>query len=118
VSEQLIDIHKEKYPGLAVFCISNIIYSDDYWEGHRELANIRELRDYCKFVPAADQMRSTSTFLDHQVPALLLSLRQWALSGTDLVTAERADILGVVLEHAREALEQVCPFFKERSSGF
>ncbi|KAJ5950769.1 uncharacterized protein N7479_009182 [Penicillium vulpinum] len=115
VSQELIRRHAD----IRVFSISNTLYSK-YRSGGKtqadayvDLSGIRELRRYCQLVPAESQMRSTSAFLEHQVPALLGSIRQWALSGTDSVTAERSAILRRVLENAREALRR--EFISSRS---
>ncbi|CAI7614861.1 unnamed protein product [Penicillium glandicola] len=106
VSQELL----KKYAGIKVFCISNTLYSkyrrggNSQAEAYIDLTGIRELRRHCQLVPAEAQMRATSAFLEHQVPALLGSLRQWSLSGTDLVTAEKSAVLRRVLKNAQQAL--------------
>ncbi|KAJ5650938.1 uncharacterized protein N7484_004661 [Penicillium longicatenatum] len=108
VSEGLIARHQN----VRVFCISNTLYSQYRYSGNNEeeayvdLAGIRELRRYCQLVPSEALMRSTSEFLNHQVPALLLSLRQWALSGSDSVTGGNASILRQVLENAQDDFQR------------
>ncbi|KAH8690053.1 hypothetical protein BGW36DRAFT_364783 [Talaromyces proteolyticus] len=111
VSQELI----QRYPNIKVFCISNTLYSnyrhgrgnqDSLVEAYINLTGIRELRRYCQLVPADALMRSASAFLDHKVPALLLSLNQWALSGKDSVMAEKAGSLRRVLENIQQALHQ------------
>ncbi|KAJ5547669.1 hypothetical protein N7513_004903 [Penicillium frequentans] len=97
-----------RHPDVKVFCVSNTLYSQYRFSRHSEeeayvdLAGIRELRRYCQLVPSAALMRATSEFLNHQVPALLLSLRQWALSGTDSVTGGNAALLRQALENAQD----------------
>ncbi|KGO42065.1 hypothetical protein PEX1_069780 [Penicillium expansum] len=101
-----------KHTDIRVFCISNTFYSEyrrngnSQAEAYVDLSGIRELRRYCQLVPAESQLRLASAFLEHQVPALLRSIRQWALSGTDSVTAEKSAILRRVLENTREALRR------------
>lgn len=96
-----------------MFCVSNILYSEYRFSGksdeeaYVDLAGIRELRRYCQLVPAAALMRSTSAFLNHEVPALLSSLRQWALSGVDPVTGGNAALLRRVLENAQNSFHRV-----------
>ncbi|KAJ5560360.1 hypothetical protein N7513_002759 [Penicillium frequentans] len=97
---------KKKYPGVGVFCVSNTLYATYRTSEHRlandyiTLSEIRELREHCQMVPAAAQLRMIEAYLNHQVPAFLSSLRQWALAGADSVTEERAAAL-------RTAISQV-----------
>lgn len=104
-----------RYSGTRVFCVSNTMYSEhreepaDQAEAYISLSGIRELRRYCQLVPAAAQLHATSTFLNNEVPALLTSLRQWALAGADPVTAEKAATLRRVLGDTEAVLRQVCP---------
>ncbi|KAJ5788562.1 hypothetical protein N7457_003552 [Penicillium paradoxum] len=99
-----------KYEEVQVFCVSNTLYSDHRAgesiraEEYLDLTGIRELRRHCQLVPAEAQMRATSAFLEDEVPAMVGSLRQWALSGTDSVTAEKAAALHRVLNQSQEAL--------------
>jgi hypothetical protein len=53
-------------------------------------------------------MRATTAFLEDEVPAMVLSIRQWALSGTDPVTAEKAATIRRVLNESQEILRRVC----------
>jgi hypothetical protein len=53
-------------------------------------------------------MRATTAFLEDKVPAMVGSIRQWALSGADPVTAEKAAQLRRVLSDSQEALRRVC----------
>ncbi|KAI3192488.1 hypothetical protein CBS147311_9154 [Penicillium roqueforti] len=108
ISHELIQRHQD----VEVFCVSNILYSEYRFSGksdeeaYVDLAGIRELRRYCQLVPAAALMRSTSAFLNHEVPALLSSLRQWALSGVDPVTGGNAALLRRVLENAQNSFHR------------
>ncbi|EIT76021.1 hypothetical protein BDV35DRAFT_356397 [Aspergillus flavus] len=98
---------------VRVFCISNEWYSKYRQDANRhtdtyiELSGIRELRRYCQLVPAEAQFRFTAAFIEHRVPAVVRSVKQWALAGSDDVTAERADAL-------RQILRDVENVFRER----
>ncbi|KAL4941621.1 hypothetical protein BDV06DRAFT_194026 [Aspergillus oleicola] len=98
-------------PNAKVFCVSSRLYTDhrgDFREQATEyirLSGIPELRQYCQLVPAAAQFKATSTFLQNHVPALLLSLNQWVLAGSNNVTAERAQSLRRVLEDSQRVLQ-------------
>jgi hypothetical protein len=54
-------------------------------------------------------MRATRAFLEHELPALLGSLRQWALPGVDSVTGGKADTFRRVLDNAEQVLRWVRP---------
>lgn len=109
VSQELL----RKHEGIRVFCVSNTLYAKHrarrthQAEAFVTLTGIRELRHYCQLVPAEAQLYATRTFFDHEVPALLLSLRQWALSGADSVTVERAKVLRGLLDNVEEVLRRV-----------
>ncbi|GFF64845.1 hypothetical protein IFM60648_01404 [Aspergillus lentulus] len=95
-----------------VFCVSNKLYADhrandpEQANGYLELSGITELRRYCQSVPADAQLRATESFLQNQVPALLGSLTQWALAGSDAVTAGRAEVLRDALNEAEQTLQR------------
>ncbi|KAJ6095318.1 hypothetical protein N7486_006064 [Penicillium sp. IBT 16267x] len=97
---------KKTYPDIGVFCVSNPLYATYRTSEHRlandyvALSEIRELREHCQMIPAESQLRMVEAYLNHQVPAFLGSLRQWALAGADSVTEERAAAL-------RTAISQV-----------
>ncbi|PWY79246.1 hypothetical protein BO70DRAFT_57351 [Aspergillus heteromorphus CBS 117.55] len=98
---------------VRVFCVSNKLYSDhrddDVAQAHEylKLSGIKGLRRYCQSVPAEAQLRVMETFLHNQVPALIGSLNQWSLAGSDAVTTIRADVLRGVLKKAEQALQMV-----------
>lgn len=102
-----------RHQNVKVFCVSNTLYSKYRFsrnveeKAYVDLAGIGELRRYCQLVPSAALMRSVSEFLNHQVPALLVSLRQWALSGTDSVTGGNAATLRQALGNAQNILHRV-----------
>lgn len=87
----------------AKYCASRTQQAERYLA----LTGIRELRAYCQLVPAEAQMEAISTLLKHEVRPLILSLRQWALSGADSVTAERAAGLRVLISNVERTLLQV-----------
>ncbi|EAW18094.1 uncharacterized protein NFIA_080380 [Aspergillus fischeri NRRL 181] len=95
-----------------VFCVSNKLYADhrandpEQANGYLELSGITELRRYCQSVPADAQLRATESFLQNQVPALLGSLTQWALAGSDAVTVGRAEVLRDALNEAEQTLQR------------
>ncbi|KAF2496947.1 hypothetical protein BU16DRAFT_616988 [Lophium mytilinum] len=95
---------------LRIFCVSNVEYSEyrneDVTLGtpHVNLSGIPDLRQYCQLIPAAAQFGAVAAFLEHQVPSLLGSIRQWLLQGSDGLTAERADALRAALDGSRNRL--------------
>jgi hypothetical protein len=96
-----------------VFCVSNKLYADhrahdpEQANGYLELSGITELRRYCQSVPADAQLRATESFLQNQVPALLGSLTQWALAGSDAITVGRAEVVRDALNEAEQTLQRV-----------
>ncbi|BDD63570.1 hypothetical protein MAP00_008444 [Monascus purpureus] len=101
---------------VRIFCVSNRLYSDHQQSGRRqadayiELSGIRNLRQYCQLVPAEAQFQFVAAFLEHRVPAVVNSVRQWAIAGEDNVTTERAAAL-------RQVLLDVERVFRERLIG-
>jgi hypothetical protein len=106
IANQLIDQHAEQVQkgDLKVFCVS----SDDYWM-HRhdeqvkassrlELSGIVDLRRYCHSVAADVQFEEASAFMEHDVPAFLGSLKQWATSGTEELTTETSEDIRQVMK--------------------
>lgn len=117
VQERITRITRElatKYQNERVFCVSNSLYREyrsdpeEHAEAYVQLSGVRQLRSYCQLVPADAQLRATSAFLNHRVPAHLMSLRQWTLSGADSVTAEKAATLRRALGDVEAELRQVC----------
>ncbi|KAB8261079.1 hypothetical protein BDV32DRAFT_137730 [Aspergillus pseudonomiae] len=110
VTNQLLRNHGAE---VRVFCISNEWYSQYRQDANRHadtyigLSGIRELRRYCQLVPADAQFRFTAAFIKHRVPAVVRSVRQWVLAGSDDVTVERAVAL-------RQVLRDVENVFRER----
>lgn len=98
---------------VRIFCISNTLYSrhragsstlaDDYLE----LSGIRQLRSYCQLVPAEARFCFIAAFLEHRAPAVLRSVKQWTLTGSDNVTAERVETLRQVLLDIEKVFREV-----------
>lgn len=78
-------------------------HSEDYFN----LSGIPELRRYCQLVPAEAQFRFVAAFIEHRVPAVLRSVKQWALAGVDNVTAEKAQALRNVLSNVELNFQKV-----------
>ncbi|GKZ47440.1 hypothetical protein AbraIFM66951_010806 [Aspergillus brasiliensis] len=95
-----------------IFCVSNKLYSDHREDdprqvnGYLALSGIQELRRYCQSVPADAQFRATVSYLQHELPALLGSITQWALAGSSTITMARAEVLRRVLTEAERTLER------------
>ncbi|GAB1193803.1 hypothetical protein APSETT444_003033 [Aspergillus pseudonomiae] len=108
VTNQLHQNHGE----VRVFCISNEWYSQYRQDANRHadtyigLSGIRELRRYCQLVPADAQFRFTAAFIKHRVPAVVRSVRQWVLAGSDDVTVERAVALRQVLQDVENVFRE------------
>lgn len=102
-----------KHDGVTIFCVSNTLYSEHrngLQEGSQEyirLSRIQDLRRHCQLVPAEAQMAATTAYLEHQVPALLGSLRQWTLSGQDNVGIENSNNLRIFLEDLEKTIRRV-----------
>ena len=106
---------------LKVFCVSNtdyLSYRNDespIARKYSDLSGIAAMREYCQLIPAEAQFRAVAGFLEHQVPTLVGSIRQWTLQGSDNITVERAEKLKHVLERSEEYLQQVCPCYSRYS---
>ncbi|RJE17724.1 hypothetical protein PHISCL_09938, partial [Aspergillus sclerotialis] len=91
---------------VRIFCVSNEIYSQPPDLSHADdyigLSGIPELRRYCQLVPAEAQFRFVSGLLEHRVPALIRSIKQWTLAGSDDVTVEKAGTLRQILLRVEE----------------
>jgi hypothetical protein len=98
---------------LRVWCVSNVDYEKFKEEGppinelQRDLSGIIALRSHCQLIPAEAQFKAVTAFLEHQIPSLLGSLRQWAQQGTDTVAVQNAEALNQVLKSCAESFEQV-----------
>ncbi|KAJ5813614.1 uncharacterized protein N7503_000364 [Penicillium pulvis] len=102
----------QSYPETGVLCVSNSLYKT-YCGGEQRLADayidlsgIRELREYCRLIPAAIQLSMTTAYLNHQIPAHLGSVRQWALAGADSVSTNEAPALRAVLSKVAASLRK------------
>lgn len=105
---QTMQEHRGK--DIKIFCVGNELYGNPphrLADEYRNLSGVRELRSYCRSVPAEARMTSALFFIQNQVPALLRSIHQWTLTGRDSVTSERAHELRRVLEQLEVDLRQV-----------
>lgn len=96
---------------VKIFCIGNELYGNPphkLADEYRNISGVRELRSYCRSVPAEARLASALFFIENQVPSLLRSIQQWNLTGRDHVTAERARELRMVLEQLEQNLRQAC----------
>jgi hypothetical protein len=95
---------------VRIFCVGNELYGNPprrLAEHYRKLSGVRELRSYCRSVPAEARMASASYFIKNQVPGFLRSIHQWTLTGRDSVDSARAGELRRVLEKMEGDLRQV-----------
>lgn len=100
---------------LKIFCVSNTDYQkhrDDnspVAQRHTALSGVVELRLYCQSIPAEAQFKAVVEFLEHKVPTLLGSIRQWLLQGSDDMTVEKANQFQRLVDQCDERLNKVCP---------
>jgi hypothetical protein len=104
--------NKQEHRGkdIKIFCVGNELYGNPprrLADKYRNLSGVRELRSYCRSVPAEARMASALFLIENQVPALLGSIHQWTLTGRDSVSSEAARELRSVLEHLEGDLRQV-----------
>lgn len=105
-----INSQENEVKDIKIFCIGNELYGNPphrLAENYRDLSGVRELRSYCRSVPAEARMNSALVFVKDQVPALLDSIHQWTLAGHDSVSPARASELRSALEQAERSLRQV-----------
>lgn len=78
---------------LKVFCVSNTNYFKHRYdeqsraESRLDLSGIVELRRYCHSIPADAQFDTAVAYIEHDVPAFLGSLKQWAIGA--IATADQ-----------------------------
>ncbi|KAF2733490.1 hypothetical protein EJ04DRAFT_524428 [Polyplosphaeria fusca] len=93
---------------LKIFCVSNKDYFDHRYdeqiraETRLDLSGILHLRKYCHSIPADAQFEAAAAFINHDVPAFLGSLKQWAVAGLGDMNAEKAE----ALKHLMQRLEE------------
>lgn len=98
---------------IRIFCVSNDMYSNNrrdtmpHSEDYFNLSGIPELRRYCQLVPAEARFLFVVSLLQNRVPAVLGSIKQWALAGLDNVTAEKALTLRHVLSNIELGFQEV-----------
>lgn len=110
LARAIINSQENEVKDIKIFCIGNELYGNPphrLAENYRDLSGVRELRSYCRSVPAEARMNSALVFVKDQVPALLDSIHQWTLAGHDSVSPARASELRSALEQAERSLRQV-----------
>lgn len=99
---------------LHIFCVSNTMY----WEKRMNeksvaepfllLSGIIKIRKHCTAMVAASQLRTSTSFLDNDVPALLSDIELWVQSGSGSSSAEQKEAVRHVLDKVEEQLRKVC----------
>ena len=110
IATQLIDLYADEVQlgDLKVFCVSNKQYfehrhDEQSWaEPRLELSGIVNLRKYCHSIPAEAQFSAAAAFIEHDAPAFVRSLHQWALGGTDEISKEKAQEIQMLVKHLEE----------------
>ncbi|KAJ5622536.1 hypothetical protein N7528_005768 [Penicillium herquei] len=100
---------KRKHDDTGVFCVSNKLYSEhsmDPESPYLALSGIRQLRHHCQLLPAASQLRLLTEYLQNQIPALLSSIVQWTLAGSDIVATEQATALQKSLDEVESGFRR------------
>lgn len=98
---------------LHIFCVSNKMY----WEKRMDeksvakpfliLSGIIAIRKHCTAIVAASQLRTSSSFLDNDVPSLLSEIELWVQSGSGSTSAEQKETVRRVLDRVEEQLHKV-----------
>lgn len=110
LSSAIYKDQEKKSMDIKVFCVGNELYGNPphrLAEDYRNLSGVRELRSYCRSVPAEARMNSALVFIQEQVPALLDSIHQWILTCNSLAPT-RARGLRSALEQSERSLRHVC----------
>lgn len=107
-----------------IFCVSNTMY----WEKRLdkksvsqpflELSGIIAIRKHCTAMVASSQLRTSSSFLDHDVPTLLSEIQLWVQSGSGGTSAEQKEAVRRALDSVEEKLNQVCCSLPRRGKRF
>lgn len=111
LTKAICNNQKNQSKDVEVFCVGNELYGNPphrLAEEYRSLSGVRELRSYCRSVPAEGRMDSALVFIEKQVPALLDSIHQWTLTGRDSVSPAGAHELRSALEQVEQRLREVC----------
>lgn len=109
ISKYAGDVHGD----LNVFCVSNKDYFKHRYdeqkraESRLELSGIVNLRKHCHSIPAGAQFEAASAFMEHEVPAFLGSLKQWAVAGADEVNEEKAKYMKGIMKSLEETAIKV-----------
>ncbi|KAJ5123593.1 hypothetical protein N7448_009690 [Penicillium atrosanguineum] len=107
LAREIYNDERNEAKDIKIFCVGNELYGNPPHRlatKYRNLSGVRELRSYCRSVPAEARMISTLVFIKEQAPALLDSIHQWILTGRDSVIPARAHELRSALEQAERSL--------------
>lgn len=98
---------------LHIFCVSNTMYWEQRMaeksvaEPFLNLSGIIAIRKHCTAMVAASQLRTSNSFLDNDVPALLSEIELWVQSGLGSNSAEQKEAVRRVLYTFEEQLQKV-----------
>ncbi|KKY36677.1 putative tat pathway signal sequence [Diaporthe ampelina] len=98
---------------LHIFCVSNKMYwerrmdENSVSEPFLNLSGIIEFRKHCIAMVAASQLRTSSSFLAHDVPTLLSEIELWVQSGSGSTSAEQKEAVRGVLDRVERQLRKV-----------
>ncbi|KAL2276767.1 hypothetical protein FJTKL_00429 [Diaporthe vaccinii] len=97
---------------LHIFCVSNTMY----WEKRTaeksaaepflNLSGIIAIRKHCTAIVSSSQLRTSSSFLDNDVPTLLSEIELWVQSGLGSSSAEQKEAVRRVLCTFEEQLQK------------
>lgn len=98
---------------LHIFCVSNTMYWEKRMaelsvaEPFLKLSGIIAIRKHCTAMVAASQLRTSSSFLDNDVPTLLSEIELWVQSGLGSSSAEQKEAVRGILDSVEEQLQKV-----------
>ncbi|KAG6364212.1 hypothetical protein INS49_005810 [Diaporthe citri] len=98
---------------LHIFCVSNTMYWErrmaekSVAEPFLSLSGIVAIRKHCTAMVSSSQLRTSSSFLDNDVPTLLSEIELWVQSGSGSSSAEQKEAVRRVLYTFEEQLHKV-----------
>lgn len=109
---------------LHIFCVSNTMY----WEKRKDeksvaepflnLSGIIAIRKHCTALVSAAQLRTSSSFLDNDVPSLLSDIELWVQSGSGSTSAEQKEAIRNVLDKVERRLRKVYSSLSRKTELF
>lgn len=72
-----------------------------------ELSGIIEVRRHCISIVAESQLRTATSYMKQQIPALLDKLQVWVESASGSYTAQEKNAIRHTLEHVERTLRRV-----------